>query len=448
MAEKNDSINPDQLDKVKVERSEEEILSFWENPDNIELIVNAEPLESFNGRKIIEELKSSSESMIDSKNPQSKGPSPVSYQGCSLEVERPRKMEMNMFQLTSTSSSTTSSTTSGEPKRMKNEEVFLATQAENISTIENLQLSHRDDEENITLVSEHELSEFPACCVGKLFWLVEKKGKVVKVRWSTGFIIDDQKIMTVAHIYFKVEKKGLKIDSGVFVPAMIDQYDIYGTNFGYYAVKNFHKCTSYVNLNKLTREYSWIQGYDFATVELGKAKKVQNYNDEYLQCKDLTRLKALAESLTFIDAPEKVEFISLNNVNLNDTSVTIYGYGRINDGTDPKDNGSCMTKVTCSIIEENELVELLEEEEEEDASAQALNLKQKKVPAKILNPCNIIAVNVSIREGMSGGPWMQSQGDGQSQAAVGIQCASSIDNTIKLSISPKIKSVYTNYNMD
>ena len=92
--------------------------------------------------------------------------------------------------------------------------------------------------------------------------------------YATAFYIGNDKIMTTAHTFDQDEDDPTPPHSAVFVPAMKDKYDVYGTLYGYYAI---------VDEPRIHRKYEIRPDptlvdsfYDICTVELCNGRKKVN----------------------------------------------------------------------------------------------------------------------------------------------------------------------------
>lgn len=111
-------------------------------------------------------------------------------------------------------------------------------------------------------VGKQYLTKPPYHSVGKLFFFYPGR-KEMDI--ATAFYIGNSKIMTAAHAF-----DDEKIDDGIFVPAMINEYDIYGYNFGYYPVNG----SPHVHSEYKTKELK--PKYDICTFEVGTGKMMLN----------------------------------------------------------------------------------------------------------------------------------------------------------------------------
>ena len=117
------------------------------------------------------------------------------------------------------------------------------------------------------------LTEDPYRRVGKIFWLKHDTRDIIY--HTTGFYIDYQTIMTVAHTFDEeaILKKGtdeevkipIPLNAAIFVPAMSDREDIYGKNYGHYRIVKTYIHNKY-NKNKL--KFSSKFDIGIATIEL------------------------------------------------------------------------------------------------------------------------------------------------------------------------------------
>ncbi len=248
--------------------------------------------------------------------------------------------------------------------------------------------SSDEDSEGVVEVDDAELTMFPACCVGKLFWLDQDLNIV---RYCSAFHIGGKKIMTVAHVFYDSHRT---FKGGIFVPAMINKYDIYGKNFGYYVTGWGNECAGYHHdiLDDKGRTL-WTPWLDVAIAPLVEVKQLRdraNYLPSEEGLESLKELKRNNEK-EYNDQFQVVINPMLYSNPMNRIPrtryplghrVTVYGY------TDSK-----MKKITATLCLRNQLFELL------GPGSQLLELW---VPFLHCLMC----INATVLEGMSGGPWI------------------------------------------
>ncbi len=398
------------------------ILSFWENPANRELIVNAKPLESLITEKMALDYAKNfciSSHLIESDSDETSDLSedfdridlqsePSKPRACFSEVDCPVLETPPLLQATMNASSSKNTKTfvknvSDTFKSMKVDFQQFVGNAQTLA--KNVSDKLQSYEGDIQQVADTDLTEFPACNVGKVFWRKSRD-----LYWSTAFYIGNQTIMTVAHVFYNVPID-VTIQDAVFIPAMIDKEDIHGQHFGFYETKLLSPFAPYYPQfeKDIAKRQPWN---DYAVLRLknGRCKK---HSD--------VRNPDLAEHVEqFMDCTmHKEEPICLatptcaSSASDPTPTFTVYGYGEVNDDSDDLwENGSKMTKVTGSIFPETGISRILD-------AYQATQL---------------IGIDVVIREGMSGGPWMQ--GD----CAAGIQCESSRPRSFLKSTSILLKN--------
>ena len=159
-----------------------DIMEFWEDPKNRDLIINAKPLECW-----FEEKKSQCATSTT-------GYAPEDFTPTSSLTE---------FSPTGDIPGQSTSSASSAPSPQQ-------------------------------YVPNDCLTKYPFQSVGKLFWLIPTTRTILY--HSTAFYIGNEKIMTVAHHFDKDTVKGYSLppNAVIFVPAMSDKEDIYGVNYGYY----------------------------------------------------------------------------------------------------------------------------------------------------------------------------------------------------------------------
>ncbi len=131
------------------------------------------------------------------------------------------------------------------------------------------------DTGRVTTVDDDKLTTYPYQSVGRLFWC-KPNGPVT---WVTAFYIGNNMIMTAAHAFDDAQHKN---KYGVFVPAMINKEDFFGTNYGCFLVdpKLLKRHLSYVAYK--AGEPTTPQ-YDICTVELGPTCVQKEDGDADLQ---------------------------------------------------------------------------------------------------------------------------------------------------------------------
>ena len=405
----------------KSEPTDDEILSYFEDPKMLEYIINAKPLDSLDS---IAEQPSSECLAEEHQDFESE---------TSQESATTRKRSLEKTESEIQSKSKKFKKSPATPMRSLPKQYLVGTSSTSQKfkpTMPGRSLPRQHQAEgNIQLVSSRELTQYPQNSVGKLFWFdssLPHHERVEPVHWSTAFYVGDSKIMTVSHVVYGKGKEKSKvvwnINAAVFVPAMIDKFDIYGKNYGHYAVGVRQEHPKY-------KPDLWQ--YDISTLKLLSGRKIQSHHcpakdpSSLADLQDLRQKEQVNDFFYTVEINKGVE-IGLNAIQLrfhdhqqeyNDgTSWTVYGYGEKNRGgtADNGSDGGKMTKVVGKILpNHNDTIERL-----------TLNL-------------DLIGMDIVVRRGMSGGPWILNQ-DGVQVEADGCQAASSISKSLWKRIQEKI----------
>ena len=199
----------------------DEILQHWEDLRMQQYIIDAKPLDSILEPHTVDTKSVGSE--------ESRKRKPGKY---TVEPQKLKKVKK---------------TTSGtQPSHVLTEEHFSSTSSGPgfcATMPRRLSSGQSQAKDDIQLVADpnhnEELKNYPQHSVGKLFWL--DTNKIDNIHWSTAFYVGNSKVVTVAHIIHRKWLKWLKtkwnVNAAVFIPAMIDKFDIYGKYYGHYAVR-------------------------------------------------------------------------------------------------------------------------------------------------------------------------------------------------------------------
>ena len=191
-----------------------DIMEFWEDPKNRDLIINAKPLECW-----FEEKKSQCATSTTGYAPEDFTPEDFTPTASLAE-----------FSPTGDTPGQSTSSASSAPSPQQH-------------------------------VPNDCLTKYPFQSVGKLFWLIPTTRTILY--HSTAFYIGDEKIMTVAHHFDKDTIKGYPVppNAVIFVPAMSDKEDIYGVNYGYYKLD--HHC-----IHRNHNKYTFSPKYDICIAKI------------------------------------------------------------------------------------------------------------------------------------------------------------------------------------
>ena len=257
---------------------------------------------------------------------------------------------------------------------------------------------------------EEELANYPQKSVGRLFWLKVDSTTgnpiiSVPVSWSTAFYIGNETIVTACHVFYYIKKnsEGIQtllkknINAAIFVPAMINKYDIYGKNYGHYAIEIPHE-------HPLFKKGDETPEYDVATVKLKSGKRMKPNIYLRLPCtpdgfRDLKVLTLPKRERLFIHIdriPLPLTVCFYDDVECDEW--TVYGYGVCNcAGSNNERN------CRCHCNDDGKLV----------------SYTGKWTPLNCTET-NIVGIDVAVQQGMSGGPWIPSTFS--NSVAVGCQC--------------------------
>ena len=234
-------------------------------------------------------------------------------------------------------------------------------------------------------VDDKDLTEYPYQSVGRLFWW--KKSHMDDLVWVTAFYIGNNKIMTAAHA---LDDEDLQSKFGIFVPAMVNEEDYKGENYGSFIVdpstcvqhpdyKPYKSC--YDNNEPITPQY------DICTMEVGEGC-FQSWNNPI-------------ESIDQVEALKPIR-LEGNNVRSPDTTWVALGYPYLG-GKMMKVTGSCVT------------------EKSDDLQ---------------------VAIDIEFLQGMSGGPWFSGNSLGADSIANGCSAAACSYNSISPYFSDKLFDIF------
>ena len=396
----------------------DEILSYWEDPKMLEKIIDAKPLESIaeqNLESISEQLSLEclDEKLQDTVSHAIKEKSGLEQPKTYLEGKK-----IEEFAPPSPSSAKLEEFAPSSPSIPSADETGLK------ATAGPPLLSTSYAGGNVQLVDKKELKRYPRLCsVGKLFWLHVNTMK--QIRWSTAFYVGNSQLVTVRHVFYDEELGEHENDvfwnpnGAVFVPAMIDKYDVYGKQYGCYAV-GVHK------VHPKWSPQAWR--YDICTLTLLHGKKIdpQHYPErDPSSCEDLKALRRLIEQDeiivedAYINRIEPIQIFSERRVGFDDTTTrwTVYGYGLRLDYLGSLIDDGKMTKVQGTAVSRRQLMERV-----------TRNTRMELIGMNVAAPC-----------GMSGGPWILFEND--NYGANGCQTASSTHSFFEqfmeyMSVSP------------
>ncbi len=422
------------LDEEQVPADDaESVLSFWEDPANHDLIVNATPLDSLITEKMTSDQEDHSgldfdQVDIESKESKSSTSMDPIRQTCSSEAKPVDELIQKQLPLTRLECTSSKFKRTGKFFKQR-----ISRARENLHTAE--QPNHDQNNREGYIESIGDLRESPACSVGKLFWC-RKKDQFKIVNWSTAFYVGKEKIMTVAHVFHDIKDDKCTIEDVVFVPAMINQFDLYGKNFGFYRIAFPVILDAYRNKSDIN-DKKRLHVYDFVCVKLTEAKQLKDNSetpteDSLKQLKKLKKRSRKQYEDLFIEST--IEELGLRSIPLRfpkteDSCFTVYGYGK-SDNKNDTNSGNEMTKVTGTVIPESKLIEWMG-----------------------YSYSSLIPINVAVRRGMSGGPWIQ----GDDKVAAGIQSERNELNNdtfpsgVHLSVSPNLRTqedYIHNYGLD
>ena len=194
---------------AKDDKPPRDIMEFWEDPKNRDLIINAEPLESlFKGKKEEEKEKSPS-------SPHAVLPPTGDKSGQSTSLSSSPSSPHDALPPTGDKPGQSTSSSSSTP----------------------------------SYVPDDCLTKYPYQSVGKIFWLLPKTRHIMY--HTTAFYIGSGQIMTAAHTFDKdkLEDNTCIPKAAIFVPAMSDKEDIHGVNYGHYEIVEIyiHKNHNHIN---------------------------------------------------------------------------------------------------------------------------------------------------------------------------------------------------------
>ncbi len=408
----------------KVLNKKKSLLDFWENPDNHDLIVNAKPLQI--PVTVLDCIKEDSKPRFsEDSSPADAGVSTVVPASVPTVVPAsvPAGVPTGVPASVPTSvpagvpASVPTSVPAGVPASVP---ASVPTSVPTsvlagvpTSVLASGESGDSSDEDSEGVVKVDELTMFPACCVGKLFWLDEDLNIV---HFCSAFYIGGKKIMTVAHVFY--DSFGCPIDGGIFVPAMINKYDIYGRHFGYFEVTSHKTCTGYRHYKPV--EEDWTPWFDMATAQFKAVKQLKDCSKYPSNEEGLGKLKSLRKNspteyyeqfmTTKIDPKLTENCIVCEYPKTEYPGTVVYGYADSIPSSDPSNppfnpRGK-MTKVQAPEI---------------------LVWDRSCVRVRF--------INATIPFGMSGGPWMQNKCFNIqpfvvafSCVAAGMQCGTNFDD--------------------
>ena len=440
----------------------EQILDFWEDPKNREHIVNAKPLEDY---ERMEKGDKKPVAPIAAEGPITSAPTTElerlelkdqdsALQASSTPKERPKKQEKALFGMEETDTPHVGNTKQEQENTYYDEtgnmyesqlhsevfpqEIFVKTDrphAKKYSTSSQLvdrfkkmgNTSKHDQhvppdskphspatsslfssdptDSKFIKVTESDLTTFPFQSVGKIFWF--QPGYKYAMYYATAFYIDDEKIMTAAHTF---DRDDTPPHEAVFIPAMINKYDISGSLYGHYAViaeelrihTNYKKFTADMARpdDSIPPDESVIPYYDICTIKIGRGRKRENNIERSIsivsQCDD-----SMEEQEDACLRPIKIYPFKKNKNKKHMERCIVLGYGMEQNELFPnKNNDVKMMKYQGTLCE-------------------------TKCPG-------LIAMDEVIWEGASGGPWFIDY----DSIAYGIQSAVAFDIDKCKSFSP------------
>jgi hypothetical protein len=222
----------------KTKWTEEEVFQHWEDPSKWSLNATAMPLETV--QKIYQlEIAIGKQQSEETKE---------------LEEQR-HQMLKEVEQYISRSK---------EVQQKLEEQMKLKTKKSRIVADSAEDPAERDLDLDSELVPPAEsMLGYPHRSVGKLFRF--RPGTSEISSYVTAFYIGKKRIMTAAHAFDNDH-------AGMFVPAMLNNHDIYGYNYGYYPVTGV-PCVHPKYLRERTPV--WTPEYDICTVEIGMGKRMK-----------------------------------------------------------------------------------------------------------------------------------------------------------------------------
>ncbi len=357
-------------------KQKESILSFWEDPQNQELIINAEPMDTLLKLCVVDPPPPS----VDPPQPSVDPPQPsVDPPQPSVDPPQPSVDPPTLSQ--SFSDEAGVAHVPLIPLQSSLMTAHVSHQVYPTNAGSGTEPGAPSNVGNAKQVTNEELQGRVASCIGKLYFnnpdfdLIRDPPELKYTRYVTAFFVSEDTIMTVAHAFDK--SKSHPWQNAVFVPGMINKYDFYGKNFGYYTIEKPDKHNSFRSGN------APFYVYDIAIVKLKERKRSVLFDSEGDPETILEELRK--RQLAGIDLDNNFETIGFNPkqnyLNLfpfkGALCCTAYGFGKSRNV--PKKNrnsildGSIMSKV------------------EGTASCDHINF---------------ITLNVVNRIGMSGGPWI------------------------------------------
>ena len=273
----------------------QEILDYWKNPQKRKFIVNAIPIDDFASgtkdkikilekdiKKLLEKDSSSFDKTLQPKD--------IIQPVLNRLIKRPFSL-LDKSAAAAAKEVLTSTTAcrypiSGLTKISMPEEIRMHTTSLIGESNEELEGVSTDIEE----ISETDLKNFPYNSIGRIFWVNPNEDDEC-VRSGTGFYIGDGTVISVAHNFKHQEESVNQTIAGrtpVFVPAMVDENDIDGKNYGRYILDDV--CIDHMYLNHyLDKPFPSQYDICIAKVVLECTKPLP---DPFLQLTDSSRIQA------------------------------------------------------------------------------------------------------------------------------------------------------------
>lgn len=264
-------------------------------------------------------------------------------------------------------------------------------------------------------VSPQNLTEYPYRSVGKLFWFKPNERGIFE--YATAFYSDDNTVMSVAHIF----DNNLPPQEAIFIPAMINKYDIYGKNYGYYRIDTtsatfVRKHPDYIKQSKGKKLTT--PEFDLCIFKIASGKVLTSKYRSKAMTKAFHKKfkdKDLSFENTAIDQEWKPIKPALFLRGMKET-WTLLGYANVDEIWTA--NGGEMWTVHgfCTHV--------ISDEVEISDTAELITINGRLV------------IQPAVRRGMSGGPWFLGTDIKSNPKAAAGGCQSGIDEGRNLSYSP------------
>ncbi len=252
----------------------DEIIKFWEDPNNFDLISKAVPLESLTFEQLVRDhvdqkkewtLSSSASAMASKIWKILKGDcAKPEYDVDKSAVEATKPFKEESFE---------SATPESSQQQIKSQSRVVKPTCTSLSEAN---INDFLTPKFFKVVDSDNIDQDPYKCVGKLLFVRPDSHEVLPY-YSTAFYVGNKKIITAAHAFDTDSRKCLSDDGvpltderiAIFVPGMFLEYDYKGNRFGYYCVENIKKLDGYLG----AENYSCndVQ-YDICSAEISRGR--------------------------------------------------------------------------------------------------------------------------------------------------------------------------------